>query len=444
LTRPAPPDSRRSLAALVALLSLGLGACGEDAPTSLDLSLLPPEPITLQIELPWAAFGSNLAVYGGFSGAGFLQDAVLARSYAADALNSRVLMRFSAYPASVSVRDANGTLRQDTDISFYGGYLVAFFDTIASTNTGPVSIQLGATTTPWHPRSATWVAAVDTIGDQQLWGEAGGGPVTPLATRDWDPSQGDSIQFFLDSAQVATWADQADPASGARLELLTDGVRLRVVGGALRLTTRSSINPDTIPIATAPAQNVTFVYDVVAPPPVDGMRVGGAPAWRTVFGVAVPAALNGPPELCAAVGCPFPLAPVHVSYAALGLRSRSPADAFEPTDSIGIEVRPVLSPAALPKSPLGPSLVGGQRGLLVAADVFGAQEGALVEIPITNYVRGYLGGPDPAGRPPPGTLAILASSEPSSFTFGEFFGPGGPNEPVLRLVVTVSPPMEIQ
>jgi hypothetical protein len=70
-------------------------------------------------------------------------------------------------------------------------------------------------------------------------------------------------------------------------------------------------------------------------------------------------------------------------------------------------------------------------------------EGTLVDIPITAFVQSFLLGPDDAGRLPPYTLALLAAPEPEAFTFGEFFGPGGPNEPVLRLVLTASPPVEL-
>ena len=431
--------SRRALAASLPLV---LAACQDDSPTSLDLDLLPPEPVTLSITLPWAEFGSNIAVYGGYGGRAGLGKAIVARAYTADDLDANVLMRFGQYPASVSVRDAEGTLRQDTNLTFYGGYLVAIFDTLASTNTGTVSLALGATQVPWDGLSASWELALDTVADQRPWPEPGGGPVTPLGTADWDPTSGDSVQFFLDSAQVAAWNPPAD-STGARIELLTTGERLHLRGSALRLYTRSSINPDTALLLTAQTTGVTFLYDVDPAAPVDGMRVGGAPAWRTVLDVAVPSALNGPPELCAAVGCPFTLAPRHVSYAGLTLRTRTPPLAFQPTDTVTVDVRPVLSRAALPKSPLGGSLIAQAAGQPIAAPLFGPQEGASVEIPITNYVKGYLAGPDPSGRPPPTTLALLAAPEPSSFTFAEFFGPG-PNEPVLRLILTVSRPLELQ
>jgi len=423
---------------------VALAGCGEESPTTVDVDFLPVEPVTLQIYLPWADFGSDLAVYGGYGAPEELEESFLARSYATEGLDAHTLVRFTAFPLSVSVRDPNGTLRTDTDISFYGGYVVVYFDTIASTNAGPVDLALGAIQTAWHPPSASWLFAADTVADQQPWPEPGGGPVLPLTTRVWDPAQAVSVQFFLDSAQVAIWDNPFDPATGARIELLTDGERLRVIGGALRLHTRSSINPDTVLITTAGAQQVTLIYDIEAPPPADGMRFGGAPAWRTALDVVVPSTLTGPPELCQAVGCPFTLNASDINSAGLLLRRRRSTLAFQPADSMTIDVRPVLNRAALPKSPIGTSLLPNQTGRRVDGALFGALEGSLVEIPITAYARRFLSGPDPAGRLPPSTIVLLSAPEPSSFTFGEFFGPGGPNEPVLRLVVTVSRPLELQ
>jgi len=442
-TRPTPVHRVRTYA-LLALVALAVAGCQEESPTSVDLSLLPPTPVTLTIQLPWSSFGSNLAVHGGYSHPAQLTETIIARSYGPDALNANTLLRFASYPISATVRDSDGALRQDPAIAFYAGYVVAFFDSIASTNTGPVTIGLGALETPWNAPTATWDLAFDTLADQRPWPEPGGGPFTLLDSRDWDPASGDSVLFFLDSAQIAAWSDPGDPESGARVELLTDGERLRMIGAALRLNTRSSINPDTALVLSVLAGEVTFVYDVDATPPVDGMRVGGAPAWRTTLDVAVPAQLTGPPALCAAVTCPFTLSPGDVSFASLTLRSRAPPLTFRPTDSVSIDVRAVLSSGALPKSPLGASLIPNGIGQFVDPSLFlPTGEGSAVEIPITSYVRAFLSGPDASGRAPPTTLALLGGPEPSSFTFAEFFGPG-PNEPELKLVVTVSPPLEVQ
>jgi hypothetical protein len=250
------------------------------------------------------------------------------------------------------------------------------------------------------------------------------------------------MQFFLDSAQIARWRTAPDSIRSARLSLLSDGDRLDLAEIALRLVATSEKDQDTTLVLSVAPRSVTYIYDPQASAPADGFRVGGAPAWRSVLDLALPSVLNGPPELCAATGCPFALAPTNVTFAGLGLRTRRPPDAFLPTDSISVDVRAVLNRGALPRSPLGFSVVG-QIGKTFEPALFGAGEGSLVEIPITSFVQNYLRGPDEAGRPPSNTIALLATPEPETFTFAEFFGPGGPNAPVLKLILTVSPPMEL-
>jgi hypothetical protein len=427
--------------ALVVTAAAALLACEEQMPTSVAVAPLPAEPVTVEILLPWTEFGSNLEVFGGYGRPDDVDEAIVAKSFAGT-LDARMLVRFGGYPVAASVRDSTGTLRTDANISYFGGYIVLDLDTRASTTTGPVTFALGATQTVWHPASATWTSAIDTVGDRRSWPEAGAGPVTPLGTRDWRLADGDSIQLFVDSATVAAWGVATDSTRGARIELLTDGPRLHVESIRLRLYARSSINPDTALVLTAQTFAATFVYTPEAPPPSEGMRVGGVPAWRTIFDVDVPVRLTGPPELCAAVGCPFTLGPQHVNHAALLLRSKRTEDAFQPTDTVAIDARPVLSRRAMPKSPLGLSLLSSPFGQPVPPGPFGALEGSLVEIPVTPFVKAYLAGPDPSGRPPPRTLALLAANEPEGFAFASFFGPG-PDGPVLKLVLTVSPPMEL-
>lgn len=429
------------LVAVCATLT-GLVACTEQTPTSLNDQEIPGEPITLEIRLPWSEFGSDLQVFGGYGAPSSLGEGIVAKTYG-DSLEARTLLRFTAYPQSVQVRDPGGTLHNDFNFVIRQGYVVAVFDTRASTNEGPVTLALGALQESWDPRTATWDLAVDSIGEQRPWPEPGAGPVTTVSTATWDPSSGDSVVFAVDSAQLAAWGEAEDSTRGARIELLTDGERLHLSGGALRLEATTSFNADTVLVLPIQAQ-VTFVYDPPATPPSDGLRVGGTPAWRSTLGVAVPTELDGPPELCAEVGCPFSLEPKHVSYASLNLTSRATAVAYQPTDSMGFDVRAVLSPPSLPKSPLSASLAPTAAGFRVEGDVFGPAAGQVVEIPITPYVKSFLAGPDPSGRPPPGTLALLSASEPSTFWYASFYGPGGATEPVLKLVLTVSRPMELQ
>ncbi len=427
---------------LLAAAALVVTACGDETPTSIGEEVLPGAPVTLQIEIPWEDFGSNLEVFGGYGTPGDLGTGVLANVYGGS-LNARTLLRFGALPTSASVRDTTGTTVTDTDLTFVEGRLVALFSRSASTAETPVSLTLGFMDEAWHRRSATWTDAVDTVGSRVAWSQPGGGTVAPIDTVTWDPAAGDSVSFALDSAQVAAWDDDAALALGARLDLLTEGHRLDVRSVALRLTARPSVNPDTLVTVSATQPEVTFIYDPAPAAPADGMRVGGAPAWRTVMDLGVPTQLNGPAELCAAAGCPVTLEPGQISYASVVLTTRQTEGAFQPLDTLGVDARAVLSRTALPKAPLGAPVVG-SLGRRLPASYFGDQAGAQVEMPVTSLVRNILRGIDPTtGLPYPNTLALLSPFEPLSIAYGSFYGPGTGFAPVLKLIVTVGPSVEL-
>ncbi len=429
------------LGALLGAIGIGVVACAEVTPTSLDETLLPPEPVTLELQIPWEDFASDLEVLGGFGSPAELGSGVIANDFAGT-LTSHTLVRYGGYPVSVSVRDTTGTTRPDSSLTYIGGRLVAFLDTVASTNEGPVTLALGATQQDWDSRTVTWTTAVDTINDERSWTEPGAGPVLPLDTVTWDPAEGDSVWFELDSTLIAAWADTTDGSRGGRIEVLTEGVRLQLNGTVLRLNTRPSLNPDSTFFLVSSVRDLTFVYDPFPEPPPDGIRVGGAPAWRTVLDIGIPATLSGPPELCAAVGCPVTLEAGQLSYAALVLSSRRTEAAFQPTDSIGLDVRPVLQRSSLPKAPLGSTLVG-SIGRLVAPEAFGDAEGTEIEIPITRFAQDLVRGEDATGREPPKTLALLSIFEPISIAFGSFFGPNSESPPFLKLIVTVGRSVEL-
>jgi hypothetical protein len=431
----------RKTTALLGLVAVGVVACGRETPTSVDETLLPDEPISIEIRMGWDDFASGLEVIGGYGSPLNLGRGVLANGYGGT-LQSRAVAMMDTFPASTSVRDTTGTTRTDSVLTFVGARLVAKFDTISSTNTGPVTLAVGAITQRWDPQTVTWTHTVDTINDLRAWDEEGAGPVLALATGEWDPATGDSVSFSLDSAQVALWTDTIAEAPGLRIDLLTEGYRLEVQGLFLRLTTRPSVNPDTLVEVTGHRRYLTSVYSPFPEPPPDGIRVGGAPAWRTVLDLNVPTVLNGPAELCAAVGCPVTLTADQLNYAALVLRSRASEAGFQPSDTIGLDIRPVLDRDALPKSPLGSSLIG-TLGRRVGPEAFGAAPGVEIEIPLTAFARAILRGEEDGGTPPPKTLALLSVFEPVSISFASFFGPGVPEEPVLKLVVTVGKTVEL-
>ncbi len=424
----------RTKIAVLSVLAAGAVACQEVVPTSVDENLLPGEPVTVEVRLPWSEFASGLQVLGGYGSAANLGAGVVAQDYE-DVLDARTLVRFGAFPATVTVRDTTGTNRTDSLPVFRTGRVAVVLDTVSSTNEGPVSLSLGALQERWHARTATWDLAVDTINDRTPWSEPGGGTVREIGTAVWDPAAGDTVFFPVDSTQLAAWRDTTDMTRGARVDLLTAGERIRVRAVVLDLDVESELNPDTVVASRVGRRDLTFIYDPVPEPPPDGIRIGGAPSWRTILDVVPPRTLSSPARLCQAVGCPVTIDPDQINYAALVLRTRRGPPAFQPTDSVSLDVRPVLSRAALPKSPLGASLTG-SLGRRVAPRFFGADEGAEIEIPVTSFVQDQLRGETSDGSAPPTTLALLSTFEPLSIYFASFHGPGSELEPELKIILT--------
>jgi hypothetical protein len=414
--------------------SLGLLACQEELPTLFDEDLFPVDAITVEVRLPFNEFATNLEVWGGYGSPHQLLTGIVARKFEG-ILDARTLVGFSIFPSEVSVRDTTGSVRPDTLLTFPSGRLVARIDTTSSVFPGPVTLALGALENDWHFGSVTWSMAVDTVGDRRPWSEEGAGPVIPLGTAEWDPVVSDSVVFELDSAAVALWADPLAADRGIRLAAVTEGVRLDVTFVRLSVNVRASINPDTLVSAPIGVRHRTFVYNPALVATENAILVGGVPAWRTVFQLNIPETLNGPPSLCAQVACPVTLEVEALTGASLVLRTQAPPAAFQPTDSLLLDVRTVLEPARLPKSPLGPSLVG-PFGLRLSPDDFGEGDEAEVEIPLGGFVRSLIAANSDPDHRIPSSIALLSSFEPLSLYYASFFGPDSPLGPELLLVLT--------
>jgi hypothetical protein len=265
--------------------------------------------------------------------------------------------------------------------------------------------------------------------------------VIPLGIQDWDPAESDSVVFQLDSVTTAIWADSAEALRGMRLEALSDGVRLDVVGIGFQLDTRPSINQDTVVSLPVTARRRTFIYRPGLSAPSNEIWVGGVPAWRTVFALDLPETVPGPPEVCGSFGvsCPIPLTSESLVSGALVLRTKAPHPAFQPTDSLFMDVRPVLEPSRMPKSPLGSSVVSQfGLGVLLTPEIFGDEDDVEVSIPIGSYLSALIQAESGVDIEVPRNLALLSSDEPLSLYLASFSGPGSPAEPVLRLVLTIA------
>jgi hypothetical protein len=279
---------------------------------------------------------------------------------------------------------------------------------------------------------------VDTLADRQPWPEPGAGPALDLGAGEWDPTLGDSVVIELDSAAVAMLGDTLQSSPGVRYELQTSGVRINLLSSDLRLYARPNVNPDTLVTLNAGPTAQTFIYDPFPEPADDGIRVGGAPSWRTVLTFDVPAALEGTPAICQRVRCPIEITPQRLNNATLTLTTAASEAAFQPSDSVFLDARAVLAPELLPKSPLGTSLVG-VPGVGIAPVDFGEGAGRTISIPVTTFIRALFGDSGEKVE----DLVLLTPLEPLSIGFGSFVGPGQADEPRLRLILTVADTVEI-
>ncbi len=185
------------------------------------------------------------------------------------------------------------------------------------------------------------------------------------------------------------------------------------------------------------------MYEPVLEVPESDLRVGGVPAWRTVFDMDFPASLEGPPELCAKVDCPLVLRPEMVNSAILRLKTAETQPAFRPSDSLRVDIREVLEPGRLPKSPLGSSLTS-FFGVAFAPEVFGDSAGTRVQLPISQYVTDLIAAKFEPELEIPGTLALLSAFEPLSLPFGTFVGSVEGEGPEIELILTVGKGVELR
>ena len=430
---------------LAAGLLLAAAACQEALPTA-ESDILVQGGVAAEVTLPFRDFATDARVFGGYGRVSELSGGFIAHEFGAgpgaggvpaEGLEAATLLRFGRYPASVSVLDTTGTTRPDTALTFLSGRIVARFDTLASVLTGPVEVTAHAITEPWDGVSATWQFAVDTVGHREPWSQVGGGAVEELGSGVWDRGAGDTLVITIDSARVASWADSTDLTRGVRLNTDAPGVRLKLTSALLWLETLPSINPDTIIQVLADTEIMTFIYSPLPSPPDGPLRVGGAPAWRTILDLALPRTLDGPPSLCALVGCPVEIDEGHVSYAGLRLTTRTESPAFAPSDTLIIDLRMVMVPEILPKSPLGPSAVG-LFGEILSPEWFRPPAGQVVEIPVTELVRDLLRGETSDGDQVSNTVALLSAFEPLTIEYASFEGAQSPGAPELRLILNFS------
>ena len=434
---------KRYYLATVMLWAGVVWGCDEKVATAPDLDFLGVDPRTAEVLIPYEDFVDEVQVFGGYGSPVDFGVGVIASDFGG--LNARALVPMEDFPTDAEVPGTDGVVRTDADLTFVGGRVLVLFDTVNGTRF-PTDVELFDVREEWHPSTVTWEVAVDTAGDRRLWTQPGGGPSTLLGgvtydaailqQDDTDAALVDTVSIVIDSATVAALGDPASGTTGLLLAAAEPGVYLNVLNMELILTTVPSTRPDTLLELPVGFGLVSFMVDPVPEPPAGWLRVGGAPSWRSVITLTIPRTVEGTPEFCGTVGCQVDLTEVVLNLAELVLTTRLTESAFQPLDTTGMDVRPVLNPELLPRSPLGETLVPFGRAL--EPELFSAQAGTPVLLAMTEFVRGVLSDAAETDTVPTTSIVLFSFVEPNMIGFASFEGGGGAGAPALRLLYTIA------
>jgi hypothetical protein len=428
---------RRSAPAAVLGL-VGLWACSDEIPTSADPGLIPVQAETFEVTLPLEAFAVGVEVHRGFGAAGDLPTVFLGAGWEGE-VEIRPLFRFLEFPASVGVIPPGGSVSEpDSSYLPVEGRVVLSLDTLRVDGTPPFRVRLSEVSESWHPVTASWTLAVDTLGDRRAWSVPGGGPLEPLAEGMWDPAEGDTLVLPVDSLTLRRWREEGSTGKGLVLASETEGSRLRMSAVNLRVDVRSEVNPDTLIQLQPASREFTVLFAPEPDFPDSVLPVGGAPSHRTTFHFRLPSTVEATGSVCRGPSpCQVELSAERVVYAGLRLTTvPTEPRGLAPADSMTLDLRPVLAPERLPRSPLGGPLR--LQGIPVTPSQFAPGGSAPVEIAVTRYLRDVIRGEDVRGEPVTASLSLMTIREPASFGIATFAGPGSEARPRLRIILTVS------
>ena len=413
-----------------------VGGCGDGTPTSSNEDLLPGVS-THEVIIPYAEFAEGVSLYSGFGSPANLAAPAVAHSYKEE-LEARALLNFATPPRTVRVPEPGDTVTvADSTFVPVSGTLVLLVDALDHVEGTTVELALGALSIPFDHRTASWEMAVDTLGGESPWPEPGAGTAREVDVVEWDPAEGDTVRFQVDSVTATEWAvrDVAERGS-ARIESRTEGTLLQVREATFVADVRSDINPDTLVTFSSEWERTTVVYTPSTQALGPELLIGGAPAWRTYLSIAPPVRLDPGADYCEGIPCPVDLTAENLIYAGLVLTtSETLLGGFQPVDSLRVQARAVISPERVPRSPLGPPVQSSPRVIPPAA--FGVDGATTVEISMSGYVRQLLRDSSGDEDPPAGTLAIFSAVEAGALQYGTFRGPGQEGEPALRLIFTL-------
>lgn len=417
--------------------------CTDAVPTIEDPSAIPVDAETVEILLPFSEFVDEFQVFGGFGSRADISPSYVALDYEGE-LEARTLVRFNSQPVSIqAVPAGESDAVADSAYVPIGGRLVVRMDTVRLLPDAPVELDASVIDQQWDFLTASWTATVDTLGADAPWDQPGAGGGRELGAATWDPAEGDSVVFEVDSLTATEWSDRGGEAvRSVRLGSRTPGILLGVQSAIFRADHRPSVDPDTVVSANGESMWSTLIYTPEPGVSEQEIRIGGGPARRAFLRLALPTLLEEGSAACEGVSaCPLEVIPERLVYAGLVLRTR-PVEprAFMPLDTLGLEARTVLSPNRIPRSPLGSPVSIEPRPL--APQDFEPEGARRIELPMTGYIEALLqdlvGEPEEGTEPVSSTLALMSRIEPSGFSFASLVGPGQEGEPFLRLILTLS------
>ncbi len=427
---------KRYLFATLILFAGAVSGCKDRITTGPDLGFLEVDPVTVEALIPFEDFVDGVQVFGGYGSASTVGRGFVALDYGG--LDASTLFHLGNYPETAGVP---GTL------TFSDGRLVLFFDTLVGSLDSPVAFEVFGLHEEWHPPTVTWEAVVDTAGERTEWSQPGGGLPTLLGGgtfdvfigqgEDEDAGLTDSVSIALDSATVVILGDSTSGTTGLLVAGVEPGAFLHLVDVQFRITTMSSTVPDTVFEVSAPLRDLSYMFDPTPAAPLGWLRVGGTPASRSVITMSIPRTITGTPEACGSVGCEIDLTEVKLNLAELVLTTRQTESMFQPQVAQLVEVRSVLNPELLPKSPLGGALLPTPRRL--APELFSTQSGTQVSLAVTALVNQLLlvaAAEDTL--PAQASIAVFSIFEPITIGFASFEGAAGVSAPALRLLYTIA------
>jgi hypothetical protein len=415
-----------------AVLGTALAGCGEELPTEVGSGLLPGGLIrTVEVTIDPSRYLVWDTAFAGYISPGETGYALIADRFEG-ALNANALVRFGTLLNSLTVPDAAGVSTLDTVPVLQGGRLVVGIDTIHSTATGPVHLQVYRSAETWDRLTASWTMRVDTAGTSVAWQQPGGTRGALIGEGFWTPGQ-DSVTIAMDTIALRAWDDTLEARRGAIIVADEPGARVRANSFGLRLDYEPSFRPDTIVTLTQEAVARTFVYEPQLPTVHDGIRVGGVPSWRTYMRLrerldtlVVPC-----PDQ---PNCVLPLSAVNITSATLLLEQLQSPPGFTPTDSLRILSTRLLVTERVPllRTPLGENIG------LMPGGAPPTPTGVPVEVPVTALIRDLALPPDTVERAAP-YLALLPLNEGRVFGFTSFA-----SAPRLRLVLTLATEVQLR